>query len=77
MGGIRTVNLAKFRNFLKHSGFIEKRQKGSHLIFDKFGLARSLIVAVHGKGINFYDCLEVIKILNITREEFFKELRKY
>jgi hypothetical protein len=34
-------------------------------------------VAVHGKEIDFYDCLEIIKILNITRDEFLKKLKKY
>jgi hypothetical protein len=34
-------------------------------------------VAVHGKEVDFYDCLEVIKILKMSRDEFLKELKKY
>jgi predicted RNA binding protein YcfA (HicA-like mRNA interferase family) len=77
MGGIHTVKLNKLRNFLKHYGFSASRQKGSHLIFDREGLSRPMVVAVHGKEVSFYDCLEIMKILKMSREEFLKELQKY
>jgi predicted RNA binding protein YcfA (HicA-like mRNA interferase family) len=39
MGGIHTVKLSQLRNFLKHYGFVQERQKGSHLIFDRAGFS--------------------------------------
>jgi predicted RNA binding protein YcfA (HicA-like mRNA interferase family) len=41
---------------------VETRQKGSHLIFTRQGLARPMVVAIHGKEVDFYDCLEIMKV---------------
>jgi hypothetical protein len=36
-----------------------------------------MVVAVHGKEVDFYDCLEIMKILKMSRDNFLKELKKY
>ncbi|MDR1942392.1 MAG: type II toxin-antitoxin system HicA family toxin [Endomicrobium sp.] len=77
MTGIHTVKLQKLRNFLKHYNFKEIRQKGSHLAFTKEGLERPIIIAVRGKEVQFYVCKQIIRILEITEENFLKELKKY
>ncbi|MDR3243153.1 MAG: type II toxin-antitoxin system HicA family toxin [Elusimicrobiota bacterium] len=77
MGAIHTVKLGKLRNFLKAKGFIEIRQRGSHLIFDKKGLERSIPIPIHGKEVRFYSCIQIMRVLKMSREEFLKELNKY
>ncbi|MDR3256743.1 MAG: type II toxin-antitoxin system HicA family toxin [Endomicrobium sp.] len=77
MSGIHTVKINKFCKFLKHCEFVEERQRGGHLIFSKKGLPRPVVVAIHGKEVDFYDCLEIMKILNMSRDELLKELKKY
>jgi predicted RNA binding protein YcfA (HicA-like mRNA interferase family) len=77
MDGINTVRLNKLRNFLRHYNFIETRQKGSRLIFTRQGLACPVVVAVHRKEVDFYGCLEIMKILKMSSDEFLKEVKKY
>jgi len=76
MTSMHTVSLNKLRKFLKHHGFKETRQRGSHLLFNKEGLERPIVVAVHGKEIKLYVCNQIINILRITRTEFLEEIRK-
>ena len=75
MTSIHSVNLNKLKKFLKHNGFKEIRQRGSHIVFNKTGIERPIIVATHGKEVKFYVCLQIINILKITKEEFLNELR--
>ncbi|MDR3244642.1 MAG: type II toxin-antitoxin system HicA family toxin [Elusimicrobiota bacterium] len=77
MGGLDTVKLSKLRKLLKNHGFIEKRQTGSHLIINRPSIYRPIVIAIHGKDVFLYCSKEIMKELNMSRDEFLKELKKY
>jgi predicted RNA binding protein YcfA (HicA-like mRNA interferase family) len=55
---------------LKRAGFIEKRQKGSHLILWNEKQRRTTIVAIHGRDIAMPTLKDIIKQAGLTEEEF-------
>jgi len=58
---------------LKRAGFIEKRQKGSHVIMRHERQRRTTIVALHGKDLPAPTLKEILKQAGLSEEEF-KEL---
>ncbi|MDR0823262.1 MAG: type II toxin-antitoxin system HicA family toxin [Endomicrobium sp.] len=76
MGTLDCVNLRQLRKLLKKQGFIETRQKGSHLIVEKAGLSRPIVIPIHGKEVFLYNIKEIMKVLNMNRDEFVKELNE-
>ncbi|MDR3049871.1 MAG: type II toxin-antitoxin system HicA family toxin [Elusimicrobiota bacterium] len=77
MSAIHTVKLSKLRRFLRYYGFVEDRQESSHIIFEKKGLERPIPIPIHAKEVRFYSCKQIMNALNMTRETFEKELRKF
>lgn len=55
---------------LKRAGFIEKRQKGSHLILWHEKQRRTTIVALHGRDIPLPTLREILKQAGLTEAEF-------
>jgi predicted RNA binding protein YcfA (HicA-like mRNA interferase family) len=77
MGALDCVKLAALQKLLKKYGFEEVRQKGSHLIFQSPGLVRPIVIPVHKKEVFLYNVKEIMKVLNMSRETFLKELKKF
>jgi predicted RNA binding protein YcfA (HicA-like mRNA interferase family) len=59
---------------LKRAGFVEKRQKGSHVILVHERQRRMTVVALHGRDLPMPTLREVLKQAGITEDEFVKLL---
>jgi predicted RNA binding protein YcfA (HicA-like mRNA interferase family) len=59
---------------LKRAGFVEKRQKGSHLILWHEKQRRTTLVALHGRDIPGPTLKEILKQAGLTEDEFLKFL---
>lgn len=59
---------------LKRAGFVEKRQKGSHLILRHERQRRTTIVALHGGDLPTPTLKVILKQAGLTEEEFGKLL---
>ena len=59
---------------LKRAGFIEKWQKGSHVILWNERQNRTTVVALHGRDIPAPTLKEVLKQAGLTEQEFQKLL---
>ena len=77
MGAQDTVKVSKIQKLLKAYGSQKSRQHGSHIAFTKQGIARPLILPLHGKEIPFYITKEIAKLLNMTKKDFLKALNKF
>ena len=55
---------------LKRAGFIEKRQKGSHLIMWHEQKRRTTIVAIHSRDIPGPTLKDILKQAGVSEEEF-------
>lgn len=77
MGAYDTVKVSKLLKLLKAYGFEKKRQKGSHISFSKPGIARPIVLALHGKEVPFYLVKELIRVLHMTPKQFLTALNKY
>jgi len=55
---------------LKRAGFIEKRQKGSHLVLRHERQQRTTIVALHGRDLAAPTLKEILKQAGLSEEEF-------
>ncbi len=55
---------------LKRAGFVEKRQKGSHLVMWHEAKRRTTIVALHGRDLPGPTLKEILKQAGITSAEF-------
>jgi predicted RNA binding protein YcfA (HicA-like mRNA interferase family) len=55
---------------LKRAGFVEKRQKGSHVILWHEGKQRTTIVALHGRDLPPPTLKDIIKQAGLTEAEF-------
>jgi len=55
---------------LKGIGFVEKRQKGSHLILWHEKYRRTTIVALHGRDMPPPTLKEILKQAGLSEEEF-------
>ena len=62
---------------LNRIGFKEKRQKGSHVILEKFiDNKRKCLVVPNHKEIDKGTLVEIIRQADLTRDEFLKLLKK-
>ena len=61
---------------LKKAGFVEKRQKGSHLILWNERQRRTTVVALHGWAMPKPTVKEILKQAGLTEEEFLAFLRQ-
>jgi predicted RNA binding protein YcfA (HicA-like mRNA interferase family) len=59
---------------LKRAGFVEKRQKGSHVILWHERQRRTTIVALHGRDMPSPTLKEILKQAGLTEDEFSKLL---
>jgi predicted RNA binding protein YcfA (HicA-like mRNA interferase family) len=59
---------------LKRAGFIEKRQRGSHVILWHEKHRRTTIVALHSKDIAPPTLKEILKQAGLTEQEFLQLL---
>jgi len=59
---------------LKRAGFVEKRQKGSHLILWHERQRRTTIVALHGRDLPAPTLKDILKQAGISEEEFIELL---
>jgi predicted RNA binding protein YcfA (HicA-like mRNA interferase family) len=55
---------------LKKAGFVEKRQKGSHVILYHEHTGRTTIVALHGRDMPMPTLKAIIKQAGLTEQEF-------
>jgi len=55
---------------LKRAGFVEKRQKGSHMILWHARQRRTTVVALHGRDLPAPTLKEIVKQAGLTEEEF-------
>ena len=62
---------------LSKTGFTEKRQKGSHVILEKFiDDKRKCLVVPNHKEVDKGTLVEIIRQAGLTRKEFLKLLKK-
>ena len=61
---------------LKKAGFVEKRQKGSHVILWNEQTRRTTLVALHGWAMPRPLVKEILKQAGLTEEEFLELLKK-
>jgi predicted RNA binding protein YcfA (HicA-like mRNA interferase family) len=61
---------------LKKAGFVEKRQKGSHVILWHERTRRTTVVALHGWAMPKPIVKEILKQAGLTENEFFVFLRQ-
>ena len=59
---------------LKRAGFVEKRQKGSHVILWSEKRRLTTIVALHSRDIAKPTLQDILKQAGLTEEEFLKLL---
>jgi len=55
---------------LKRAGFIEKRQKGSHVVLRHEKYSRTTIVAMHGRDLPMPTLKEILKQAGLSDEQF-------
>jgi predicted RNA binding protein YcfA (HicA-like mRNA interferase family) len=55
---------------LKRAGFVEKRQKGRHLILWHERQRRTTMVALHGRDLPAPTLKDILKQAGISEEEF-------
>jgi predicted RNA binding protein YcfA (HicA-like mRNA interferase family) len=55
---------------LKRAGFVEKRQKGSHLILWHERQQRTTIVALHGRDMPGPTLKQILKQAGLSEQEF-------
>lgn len=73
MPRLTEIELKKFIKFLEYIGCHLKRQKGDHLIYDREGLKRPIVIQ-NKKTIPKSIILNNLRTLNINREEYLKIL---
>ena len=55
---------------LKRAGYVEKRQKGSHLVLWHEAKRRTTVVALHGKDLPAPTLKQILKQADLTEDEF-------
>jgi predicted RNA binding protein YcfA (HicA-like mRNA interferase family) len=73
MSRFPTIRAVELVNFLKSQGYVEDRQRGSHLILRHADLNRTVAVPVHtghdlGRGL----ALQILKQTGFTPEDFLR-----
>jgi predicted RNA binding protein YcfA (HicA-like mRNA interferase family) len=59
---------------LKKAGFVEKRQKGSHVILFHEGRRATTVVALHGRSMPRPIVKSILKQAGLTEDEFLEFL---
>jgi predicted RNA binding protein YcfA (HicA-like mRNA interferase family) len=58
-------------------GFYERNQTGSRINYKKEGVKDLITVPRHDKEVKLYSVRKIIKVLNLTREEFEKKIKGF
>lgn len=75
MPKIQNINWKDFEKFLFRVGCEFKREKGDHRIYWKKGLNRPIVIP-RDVSLPPFIILNNLKILNISREEYLKKMKK-
>lgn len=74
MSGLRPVPYRKVARFLRSRGFVEVRQRGSHVFFEHRASGRSTVVPLHaGEDIGPGLLRKILKDAAIEPEEFLRD----
>lgn len=76
MPKISPISHKKFIKFLKKVGCEYQRSSGSHMIYDKEGINRCVVVPVHPKDLPVHVIMSCLNTLKISREEFLKIIQE-
>ncbi len=74
MPRIGPVSLRAFEHFLIEMGCVSKRQKGSHKIYHRPGLARPIVLPIHGKELPAPYVRSALKGLGVSEDEFLRRI---
>jgi predicted RNA binding protein YcfA (HicA-like mRNA interferase family) len=75
MPRITPIHYRKLAKVFEKKGFVYVRTKGDHLVYEKKGIIRPVIIPKY-KQIPEFIILRNLKTANITREEYIRLLRK-
>lgn len=75
MPRITPIHYRKLAKVFEKKGFVHLRTEGDHLIYDKEGISRPVVIPKY-KEIPEFIILNNLKIAGITRKEYFKLLSK-
>ena len=76
MPRITPVKRKKFEKFLEFVGCELKRQKGDHLIFDRLGLDRPVIITAD-REVPVFIIRNNLRTLKISPDEYLEILKKF
>lgn len=75
MPRITPIHYRKLAKVFEKKGFIYLRTEGDHLIYDKEGIVRPIVIPKY-RQIPEFIILNNLKTAGITRKEYFELLRK-
>jgi predicted RNA binding protein YcfA (HicA-like mRNA interferase family) len=75
MPRIQSIHWKEFEKFLLKFGCVFKREKGDHRVYWKEGIKRPIIIP-RDKSLPVFIILNNLKVLGISREEYFKILKE-
>ncbi len=73
---LRNIELKEFRRFLEQVGCRLIRQKSGHEMYSREDLLRSITLQSHISPVPEFIIKNILRQLNMTKEEFFEELEK-
>ena len=78
MGALDTIEFKKIIKLLRANGYYQRNQTGSHINYKKDGYPHIITIPKPaGKEIKLYSVKEIMRRLNLNREDFLEELKKY
>lgn len=75
MPKIAPIKRKEFEKFLRYVGCNLKRTKGDHLVYDRVGLARPVIIT-SDREVPVFIIRNNLRVLNITHEEYLEILKR-
>jgi predicted RNA binding protein YcfA (HicA-like mRNA interferase family) len=75
MTRIQSIHWKEFEKFLLKVGCVFKREKGDHRIYWKNGMKRPIVIP-RDASLPAFIILNNLKLLNISREEYLKIVKK-
>jgi predicted RNA binding protein YcfA (HicA-like mRNA interferase family) len=75
MSRLTPVHFRKFAKFFENEGFVYVRTKGDHLVYEKEGITRPIIIPKY-KNIPEFIILRNLKTAEISRKEYLKKIKK-
>lgn len=75
MPRITPLKRKRFEKFLKYIGCYLKRQRGDHLIYDRIGLERPVIITTD-KEVPIFIIRNNLRTLKMNTEEYLEILKK-